>query len=680
MNKLILFVVLIVLVCMPFASAQGISTDISSNAQGSKFLNELSLEEFLLYGGLTYENIGTYQGKACIKTGVKPTLQIPDPIDYLGPLNELQLPSYGFQVDIDYLQAQNKRLHEIIDMVDNAVNDASVQQYNVFADDPLYQNTDYGMYFTTIVDALTFGNDAMQMIGLLHDSATEGTMWLNYGYITDNADIKLAFDDYTETNLMFNGLMGQMEEYGYLEEAVGYAAGVLGGQMQQQAEAGNNIFKAHQSLDVAGDSMDRAQDFFHVGDIAGAAGNSHLETEMDFIGMMNMAEGLASAGESYKLKMLVLLMLLDGTFRNGFGMKEKIGESPGSPCNKMGPNKVCPAHPPPPSMEDQEKACCPPDCPPAYYIVDLSSACWGGITGPAGFPTPGETPLPSGIGGGAVASFAAEDDLTGLFPIFEFRKEKALDMSGWEARIPKFPAVPKEFKPDSQLVVQENLKSAEIAKDALMKIASAEIEITPETFEINGVIVQLNRQTGAFIDKDGNVIQDLGSEFAHKYNQYDLAIERLDNLNKAVGYEAGRSPIYEKDQQTYLQAKADDLTIQLDAIDREYKFQITNLRANPDISFAQRNDKINALYARTNADLIKAIENTITDEGVKRFTYLILDKEKALLDLIDLRSKTEDYSEITAINVQILEIIYPDTGIAGYYEHLKAQNMPFEGI
>jgi len=116
------------------------------------------------------------------------------------------------------------------------------------------------------------------------------------------------------------------------------------------------------------------------------------------------------------------------------------------------------------------------------------------------------------------------------------------------------------------------------------------------------------------------------------------------------------------------------------SIDREYKFQITNLRANPDISFAQRNDKINALYARTNADLIKAIENTITDEGVKRFTYLILDKEKALLDLIDLRSKTEDYSEITAINVQILEIIYPDTGIAGYYEHLKAQNMPFEGI
>jgi len=211
------------------------------------------------------------------------------------------------------------------------------------------------------------------------------------------------------------------------------------------------------------------------------------------------------------------------------------------------------------------------------------------------------------------------------------------------------------------------------------ELTASGLLVTPETFVLNGNRVNINRETGEFVDEAGNAVTGPNPEFAQDYIMYGLAKERLRNLDQVVGYEAGRLPIYEQDRQTYLQAKTEELTIRLDAIDREYKYQLKNIRADPDLSFMGRNDQINALYAVTNKDLIKAIESTITDDGVKRFTYLIPDKDAALMELLDQRDKTDAYSEITAINVKILEITYPDTGIAGYYEHLKEQNMPFRG-
>ena len=672
-KKIVPFIVLVLLVCMPFASAQIFGlTDVPY----SPLTNAISIEEMVLYGGLTPKDIGVQNGKPCIKPGVKPGLSASDPADnYLVPLSEMRLPKYGLAPDLELLKEQNKRLHKIIDMVDNAVSDDSVQQYKVFAGDPLYQNTDYGMYFTTIVDALTFSVDAMKTIGKLHDSVATGAIWLDYGYMTSSPDIKVAFKDYAQTSLMFNGLMEQMQSNSELEDAVDYAADVLGSQMQQQAQAGNNIFKAHENLDIAGDSMNRAQDFFDKGDVAGAVGKSNLETKMDFFGMMNMAEGLYSMGESYKLKAMVLLMLLDGTFRGGVGIQRKLGASLGPPCDII---------PVPPCK----------GCPPGYYVFDpyaASASCFAG----SGVKAPPQIPggvIFSGSPAGGVVADSAESNTEGLFPIFRFPLEqvrKKLDMSGWE--IPAYPEVPEEYEVDKGLLVQENLESANIAKDALVRIASADVKINPEvyvdgvmvtseTFVLNGNRVNINRETGEFVDEAGNAVTGPNPEFAQDYIMYGRAKERLRNLDQVVGYEAGRLPIYEQDRQTYLQAKTEELTIRLDAIDREYKYQLKNIRADPDLSFMGRNDQINALYAVTNKDLIKAIESTITDDGVKRFTYLIPDKDAALMELLDQRDKTDAYSEITAINVKILEITYPDTGIAGYYEHLKEQNMPFKGI
>ncbi|MBD3303567.1 hypothetical protein GF343_00315, partial [Candidatus Woesearchaeota archaeon] len=424
MNKIIWFVVLFVLVCLPVAAVSPFGL---TDTTYSPFMDTLSLEELVLYGGMTPDDIGFQDGKPCIRPGVRPELSGPDPVDYLVPLNELQMPDFGFQQDAAYLQAQNKRLHTVIDLVDTAINDESVQQYGVFSD-PLYENTAYGMYFSTVHDSLMFGGEAMRIIGLLHDSATNGAMWLNYGFITNSGDITMAFDDYIETNLLFNGLMGQMEEYGYLEETVGYAAGVLGSQMGQQAEAGNNIFQAHQNLDVAGDSMDRAQDYFDVGDAADAANNAPLAQQMDFLGMMNMAEGLHSAGESYKLKMLVLLMLLDGTFRGGMGMREKLGAAPGPPCDPIPAicpfsSLIAPGSGRPPALSHAEQCC--KGCPPGFYIIDSNNLqCFGKgpIKGTPGYyPTPGGAPGPS-MAGGAVAALAGEDagNTKGLFPVFDF--------------------------------------------------------------------------------------------------------------------------------------------------------------------------------------------------------------------------------------------------------------------
>ncbi|MBW3002723.1 hypothetical protein KY338_06205 [Candidatus Woesearchaeota archaeon] len=751
-NKILLFVVLLLLVCMPFASAQLFGP---TDVQYSPLANQLSLEEMVLYGGLKPSDIDVQGGVPCIKPGAEPGLTAPDPIDlYLVPLNELQLPMYGLAPDLEYLRAQNKRLHEIIDMVDAAVNDESVQQYKEFSDSPIfYENTDYGMYFTTIYDSLVFGGEALKIIGQLHDSATEGAMWLNYGFITDSADVRMSFKDYTEMNLMFNGLMGQMQEYGYLEEAVGYAANVLGSQMSQQAQAGNNVFQAHENLDIAGDSLDRANDFFDIGDAAGAVGKPDLENRMDFFGLMNMAEGLYSMGESYKLKMLVLFMLLDGTFRDGVGMQRKIGVEPTAPCDKE-PVNICPisglAAPGTgdPPAESHEEQCCE-GCPPGYYIIDQSNiACFGGgITRgtPGYFPTPGGSPGPSvmpGMGGpsptgGAVVG--SEEDTAGIFPIFRFRLNEAPDLSGWPDRIPNFPAVPEEYEIDEELLVQENAEAVGDMREAMMlaagdvkvnpsvmmyqgrpvsvvpeqdrvvvkdeegnavaaintnapdavalalrtnpeqyveELAGSGLRITPETLEYNGKLVQLNTQTGELVDVNGNVVSSIGEQSAHDFEMYGIAQERLNKLNEIVEIESNKQPIYEKDRQTYLEQKREELTIQLDAIEQEYKFQVREINADPDLLFEQRNDKLVELYDRTNEDLIRAIEGTITDERVRKFTYLIPEEEETLLELIDLRSKTDDYNELTAINSKILAIVYPDYGIAGYYEHLKAQNMP----
>lgn len=762
MNKILLFVVLFVLVSLPAAAVSPFGL---TDAPYSPFMDTISLEELVLYGGMTPDDIGFQEGAPCIKPGVKPGLSGPDPVDYLVPLNELQLPQYGFQQDIAYLQAQDKRFREIINLVGNAIQDDSVQQYKVFADDPLYQNTAYGMYFTTVYDSLMFGGEAMKIMGLLHDSATNGAMWLNYGFITNSADIKMAFDDYVETNLLFNGLMGQMEEYGYLEEAVGYAADVLGSQMQQQAAAGNNIFQAHQNLDIAGDSMDRAQDYFDVGDAAGAAKNGPLEQKMDFFGLMNMAEGLYSAGESYKLKMLVLFMLLDGTFRGGMGLREKLGATPGPPCDKD-PVNICPVSMlgapgsigpgVPPSHAEQ---CCE-GCPPGFYIIDSNNMpCFGmGAIKPGTpgyYPTPGGAPGPS-MAGGAVAALAGEDagNTKGLFPVFDFdiNSQELPDLGDYYKRAKALSdkyqklaaSIPEDYQPDPKIVVTENAKDVSTAREAFVEAADTGLQMQPakitydgepviiaeeegrvvikdinenpvaaintnvpeavavelknspenfaaeltveglevasETITFNGEPVEINTQTGEIVNKDGSVIKNLGVEFAHDIEMYNLAEERLNNLNNVLAVEYNKQPIYEKDRQTYLEQKREELTLQLDAIDRQYKFEITNIRADTDLSFEQRNEKLVDLYDRVNKDLRKAIESSIADEGVRRFTYLIPEQEEALLELIDQRSKTDDYAEITDINSRILEIVYPAAGIDGYYAQLRAQNMPLEGI
>jgi hypothetical protein len=297
--------------------------------------------------------------------------------------------------------------------------------------------------------------------------------------------------------------------------------------------------------------------------------------------------------------------------------------------------------------------------------------------------------------GGAVA--ALESDKEGLFPVFDFDRtdprlpdlkdyyQRAKELSDKYAKLAE--SIPDDFAPDSKIVVQANAETVGIAREAFVMAVDADLKIKPaiadsggamipETLEFKGEPVQLNTQTGALIDESGNVVASIGEESAHDFVIYDLAEERLNNLNNVLAVEYEKQPIYEKDRQTYLQQKREELTLQLDAIDRQYKFEITNIRADPDLSFEQRNDMITALYDRTNKDLRKAVESTITDGGVRRFTYLIPEEEDALLELIDQRSRTDAYDEITSINSRILAIVYPDAGIGTYYEQLRVQNMP----
>jgi hypothetical protein len=84
MNKLLLFVVLFVLVSMPVAAVSPFGL---TDTLYSPFMDTLSLEELVLYGGMTPDDIGFQEGRPCIKPGVKPKLRGPDPVDYLVPLN-----------------------------------------------------------------------------------------------------------------------------------------------------------------------------------------------------------------------------------------------------------------------------------------------------------------------------------------------------------------------------------------------------------------------------------------------------------------------------------------------------------------------------------------------------------------------------------------------------------------
>jgi len=743
MNKILLFIVLFVIVCMPVAAVSPFGP---SDVQFSPFTKQLSWEEFFLYGGILPTDISVQDGKPCIKPAAKPDLRAPDPVDnYLVPLNELQLPQYGFEQDIAYLKAKQARMKEIIRMTTEAYNDPAVQDYMIFADNPImYQNTDYGLLFGTVADSLAFGQEALQLIGKVTDSAYEGAMWVNYGYLTNSAMPGIALKEYAEFNMLFNGLMEQIQSNSELENAVDYAADVLGSQMQQQVQAGNNIFQAHEQLNIAGDSMQRADDFFHAGDIAAAAGKNGLAQKMDFMGMMNVAEAFYSIGESYKLKQAVLFMLLEGVFKNKQKLQRKLGTFLGPPCDPI--PAVCPVPPGEPPFSVMMHCC--EGCPPAMYILTSSvSPCVASGQGqPPGPGVPGHTPLPGGTPapsalpgtGGAIAAPEEADDFP--HPIYKFNKNNIPDLKAWYSRIPSYPAVPSVITPDPKIVVQENTKSVSTAREAFVMAADKDLKIqpaqvvynekpviitekenrvvleddngnpvtaintiTPEAVAVelknnpenfaselavdgldiiqeqimyNGESVTVNSQTGELVNKDGSVVQDLGVEFAHDFVMYDIAEERLNNLNKVLAVEYNKQPIYEKDRQTYLEQKTEDLILQLDAIDRQYKFEITNIRADPDLSFEQRNDMITTLYDRTNKDLRKAVESTITDEGVRRFTYLIPEEEEALLELIGQRSRTDDYAGITDINSRILAIVYPDAGIDTYYEYLRAQNMP----
>ena len=740
LNKLAAFMILLLLAAMPFAGA---ITPGSLGLAGSKLKSTLDMESYILDSGMVYSKyIGLHEGKYCFKEGMPPELGNPPAGDYFKSLDDLAIPqNFEFTAETKYLQAKHESLNERISLLDHAISDDSVQQYSVFANDPIYMNTQYGMYFTMIYDSLTFANEAVQIIGILHESATLGATWLNYGYITDSGDVTIDFRDYANTQLVFNGLMEQMDETGYLEQAVEYAADVLGSQMQDQA-GHNNIFQAHQQIDVAGNSMQRAQDFFHTSNIAEAAGNHYLAQTLDFAGMMNMAEGLYSAGESYKLKAMVLLMLIDGTLRDGVGLKNKIAAQPGSPCTLEFP-KMCPVQVIP-GLERQIEICCPANCPPGYYIQDQRSACWGGgIHLPGAFPTPGGAPGPS-LAGSAVAS------LTDDFHIFNFEKEKLPfeQLKEWRETAErlrdkfreKANSMPADTKPDEKLAAHTNLKSTSTAIDAIFKINVPEASITPPKIKYNEkpvtVIPQENQvlllseskkeiaaiktstpqadaaslnlnpekyakeltkagiefepakkqiqgipaeisSAGYLVSTEtGERIKYLGTKTGFDNAQLKLANKRMELLYKIAEYENKNRPLQGEDKKYYLAAKRDELLILLDAIYKQYQFELPEINAK-NTGFKEKNTLTNALYADTSQNLINAIEGTITDTRIQKFAQAIPENKAFLTPLIDKRKKATDYEITAGINKEILAIIY-NTNIAEYYAGLKANNKPLD--
>jgi len=669
-NKMISIIVLFLLVCMPVAFAQ--YSDLPASKDSSRFLHEISMEEFMLLGGLSYANIGEYGGEACVKTDVPPLLVDPDAGVYgLTSLENMSLPDYGFKFDAGFINARKQRMDYIVKMMDDAFNDPAVQDYKILTD-PALQYTGYGMYFTSVVDSMTFGNDAIKLIGEITNSAYNGALWVNYGYVTSNADVKVAFDDYTEFNLLFNGLMEQIQSSSELEETVDYTADLLGSLMNDQA-GHNNVFQAHEQIDVAGDSFERAQDYFQAGDVLDAAGNTPLAQRLDFMGMMNMAQAFYSLGEAYKLKQMVLFMLLDGTFKNHAKMKARLGTYLGPPCDEI-PN-ICPA---PPSTV---WSCCK-GCPPAIYILDSSylPCLGGGITkGTPGYvPTPGGSPAPSGLppAGGAIASLPEqEQNIFALDNIPVFEQNKVPDWSSFS--VPDFPDVPSDFVLDKSLVVDKNIESLRIAEDVLFKLNVPDGEIVMQSllegkhYMLDGVPVVIN-SAGNLVNADtGEIIRELGLDVGQKKEQFDLAEKRLEYLKDVAEFEKDPKPIYGKSANVYLSARRNELMTSIYFVDLVYKQELRNLDAK-ETSFKERYESRALLYEKTANDLISVLESSVSDERVKTFALLFPDQEVVLNDLIAKRDSADE-KEKSAINEELLRIIF-DEGIAVYYNTLKESN------
>lgn len=727
-HKLILIIALILLVCTPFAFAANLN-----DLQGSEFLHELSLEEFILYGGLSWTSIGTYQGETCVKPGVKPQpVDLPVENVALVSLDDLEMPDYGFVYDAEFIMARKERMKHIVKMMDDAFNDPAVQDYDIFKNGPV-QYTNAGIFFNTITEAMEYGNEALQIVGLLADSAYDGALWLDYGYATNSANIKFAFSDYVQFNLLFNGLMNQIEDNSELENAVNYAADVLGSQLSN-SDGLANVAAAHEQMDSASASMDSASDYFSMADDVAASGNTALAQRLDFLGMMNMAQAFYSLGEAYKLKQLVLFMILDGTFRSSMKMKQALGTYLGPPCDPI-PN-VCPVGP----NDNPWSAmlyCCK-GCPPAIYILTSNEApCV--MTGkgqippgnPGYVPLPPGAPAPSGIGGAAVA---AVEDYSAMYPMYQFDESMTEDLKSMRANVPKFPAVPADYKPARMVVAQANLEASALASDSLVEInvpdmliqpssiktrdgsfvsvtvekgvvalrdesgrlvkkiesrtpnsLAADLKLRPENYEdeLGGLVVKPKEyylgnnlvgisSNGDVIDSGtGDVVKKAGKEFGQKHELWEQAQDRMVLLSEVAELEKTEE-LTGNDRRYYSEKRRAALYWTISIADRKYQFELNELGAK-DTTFEERTKITEALNARANADLIKIVEDDISDARVNKYARMFLEESRNLMDLLKQRTVAQDYDKITELNAQILSIVY-DAGLADYYIVLRDNN------
>jgi len=734
-DKMIPIIVFILLVCAPFAFAVPLN-----DLQGSEFLHELSLEEFVLYGGLSWNSIGTYQGEACVKQGVRPQpVDLPVEDIALMSLDDFEMPDYGFVYDAEFILARKERMKEIVKMMDDAFNDPAVQDYDVFNDGPV-QYTNAGVFFNTITEAMEYGNEALQIVGLLADSAYDGALWLDYGYVTNSADIKFAFSDYTRFNTLFNGLMNQIEESSELENTVNYAADVLGSQLSNN-DGFANIAAAHEQMDSASDSMNTASDYFSMANDAAAAGNIPFAQRLDFLGMMNMAQAFYSLGESYKLKQLVLFMILDGTFRNSMKMKNALGTYLGPPCDPI-PNSCyvsADEHP-----WSALLRCCK-GCPPAIYLLSSAQAdCV--LTGqgkippgnPGYVPLPPGSPAPSGVGGPGGAAVASIEDYSKMYPMYQFDESRTADLKSMRANIPKFPAIPDDYKPDRSVVAQANLESSALASDSLIginvpdilvqpssiktrdsnfvsvtveddvvvlrdesgklvkriesltpKSLAADLKLRPENYgeELKGLVIKPKEyylddmlvgisSNGDVVDiETGDVVREAGKEFGQKNELWEQTQERMVLLSEVAELEESEE-LTGNDRWYYREKRRAALYWTISVADRKYQMELNDLNAK-DTTFEERTKMTETLNARANADLIKIIEDDISDARVKKYSRFFLETSMNLMDLLKQRSVEQDYDKITEINAQILSIIY-DVGLADYYVVLKDNNRKLE--
>jgi hypothetical protein len=650
---------------MPAAMAQGGLTDMPPPK--SRFNEILSLEDFMLYGGISFDCIHQIgDGMYCLDPNVKPKLTNPSATDYIVPLVDMDLPQYGFVdsgIDVDYIRARQERMGEIVDLVDTAYNDPSVQAYRIFPDNRiLYENTDYGMYFTITMDSMTFGTEAVRLIGQLTEDAYNGAMWLDYGFVTNSADVSLGFRDYTEFNLMFNGLMEQIETNSELEDTVDYAAGILGSQMANN-EGLANIGLAHEQLDLANGQMNVAQEYFRMGDIADAGGNTQIAQRFDFMGLMSMAGAFYSMGEAYKLKQLVLFMLLDGTFRNNIKMKTMLGTELGPPCDERG-FVMCPL---PPGANEE---CCF-GCPPKIYLLDNSPGMQACVANPRPKPIGPASPT-----GSAVASVTAGFDMYD-FPDTSSLPEKTKEIQGWYDRIPKFPEVPEDYEADRTVVVKENQEARDAAQDALVMINVPGVQIKDGKYYLcDGDVCRevTISSTGNLVDTEtGEVLDDLGEDVGYEWEQFELSDEYLDWLEWIAEWEAMDEELDALAGEYYLSARIRALSLAMESIDMTYKYDLKNLRAR-DLPWEEREDAIKKLNSQITNNYISVMEKEITDLRVKKFRYLFPGYDEVLSDLLDQRSKAENYDEITLINTKLLYTMGLGEDIALYYDDLRRQN------